>query len=813
MSVSGKKTRQMASTVRTILVAIAIVVSAMPVYSAHAAPESARPEVLTAAQSVLAVVGSQGADLLDAPNGKVVESLTTGTIVTAQGRSGDNQWVVGTTGSGKVGWIAAEDLVIFGIESLPVMMESAPAPGGAPAASSAADAPTPTALPPTPTPVPPTPVPPTPTPVPPTPTPVPPTPTPVPPTPTPVPPTPTPEAPAATQASPTATPRTTRVIQSAPVSEVIAVVGADGADLLSTPGGSKQRTLPVGSAMTANGRSGDGAWLRVRLSNAINGWVGTEQVVVFNVDALPVVDGFQKTAAAPAAPVDVTATEVISETISETGATEEMAASETITQTAPVTVPEALTAAVVEAPLVDSASAQVAARPAPPNDGRPTAVVQMTDSRLNIRSGPGVEYGIVGKAQPREAFTLLGRNEAGDWLQIELPENEGGLGWVAARFVTTSTPVQELPVSSDVSKAAPVAAMPAPAPASSAAPTPASATEPVQTDAAPAPAVAPPSVVKTGPTGLSGKIVFQDGNNNIFLYNLASGELRQLTTGYDPAFSPDGSKVAFNRGGGADNGIYVINIDGSGERKIWGEGEILRAPKWSPDGKWIVFSRLAGSYKCFDLEFIGCKSLKQLIREFPFLIFPEARRAFLKDAERKEFPNWGLSRVASDGSGSFRDIVALDSAIAPDWNEAGIVYQSAAGIEVTQDKPVAETRAVFQEDWDWDPDWQPNGGRILFQSKEGSHWEIWSVTPEGTGIFALTRPETTLVDQLPSNTAPAWSPDGKSVVYVSNRQADEEAGAWRLWTMDAGGGNKRPLPIDVPIEYTFGTEQMADWGR
>jgi uncharacterized protein YraI len=600
------------------------------------------------------------------------------------------------------------------------------------------------------------------------------------------------------------------------VSEVIAVVGADGADLFFAPDGSKQRTLPVGTAMTVDGRSRDGAWLRVRMANAASGWVDAESVVVFNVDGLPVIDGLQQVAAAPA---EMTPSEPISETV----AAEEMPVSETVTQSVSMTVTQ--TTSVTATEPVSEGSARRSLRQSlhrwphahtPQNDGRPTAVVQMTDSRLNIRSGPGVDYSIVGKARSRVKHSLCWHaTRPAIGCRSNCQRTRGGFGWVAARFVTTSAPVQELPVSSDISAAPARAAVVTPPVVAVAAPAPASAAAP-QIDAAsaaPASAVAQPSVVKTGPTGLSGKIVFQDGNNNIYLYNLVAGELRRLTTGYDPAFSPDGSKVAFNRGGGADNGIYVINVDGSGERKIWGEGEILRAPKWSPDGKWIVFSRLAGSYKCYDVEFIGCKSLKQLIQDFPFLIFPEARRAFLKDVERKEFPNWGLSRVASDGSGSFRDIVALDSAIAPDWNEAGIVYQSAAGIEVTQDKPVAETRAVFQEDWDWDPDWQPNGGRILFQSKEGSHWEIWSVTPEGTGIFALTRPETTLVDQLPSNTAPAWSPDGKSVVYVSNRQADEEAGAWRLWTMDAGGGNKRPLPIDVPIEYTFATEQMADWGR
>jgi Tol biopolymer transport system component len=316
----------------------------------------------------------------------------------------------------------------------------------------------------------------------------------------------------------------------------------------------------------------------------------------------------------------------------------------------------------------------------------------------------------------------------------------------------------------------------------------------------------------SGPTGYTGNLVFQDGIDTIYRFNLATGDLRRLTSGYDPAISPDGRTVAFTRGGGADNGIYTIGIDGSNERKIWGEGELLRGPKWSPDGERIVFSRLTGSYKCFDIKFIGCKSLRQLIAEFPFLIFPEARRAFLKDVDRLEFPNWGISRVAAEG-GDFRDIAALDSAVSPDWNEAGIVYQSTAGIEVTEDTPTGDTRAIFQEDWDHDPDWQPNGGFMLFQSKEGSHWEIWRITPEGTGIVALTRPQTTLVDQLPSNVAPAWSYDGAQIVYLSSRDDNEDTGPWRLWVMNPDGSNKRRLPIDVPIDYSFASEQVVDWGR
>ncbi|MGL4648688.1 MAG: hypothetical protein ACRC1H_04720, partial [Caldilineaceae bacterium] len=440
------------------------------------------------------------------------------------------------------------------------------------------------------------------------------------------------------------------------------------------------------------------------------------------------------------------------------------------------------------------------------DDGRPTARVTMNGARLNIRSGPGTTFPLVSKALPDDLFVLTGRTDASDWLRVELTAAEGSQGWVSAAFVESSVALSELPVveTGAVPTALPGAESIAAAPAA-----------PI--DAATSEASAPAAVAPVGPagtvagTGLTGNIVFQDGNNGIFRANLDTGDVTFLTNGYDPAISPDGRVVAFTRGGGADNGIYTIGLDGSNERKIWGEGELLRAPKWSPDGARIVFSRLTGSYKCYDLKFIGCKSLRQLIAEFPFLIIPEARRRFLRDAERVEIPNWGISRIAS-GGGEFRDIAALDSAVAPDWNAAGIVYQSTAGIEVTEDTPTGATRAIFQEDWDHDPDWQPNGGYMLFQSKEGSHWEIWRITPEGTGITALTRPVTTLVEQLPSNVAPAWSYDGQQIVYLSSRRDDEDTGPWRLWVMNADGSGKRPLGVNVPIDYSFASEQVADWG-
>ena len=151
-----------------------------------------------------------------------------------------------------------------------------------------------------------------------------------------------------------------------------------------------------------------------------------------------------------------------------------------------------------------------------------------------------------------------------------------------------------------------------------------------------------------------------------------------------------------------------------------------------------------------------------------------------------------------------------------DWNEAGIVYQSAPGLQITDDGPDVENQLLafdYLKPFYRDPDWQPNGGKIVFQSKEGSHWEIWTVDPDGTGMTALTRPVTTLVDELPSNVAPMWSPDGTQIAFLSNRGDDHEAGPWQLWIMNADGSDQRPLALNLTFEYSHGGEQMVSWAR
>ena len=72
---------------------------------------------------------------------------------------------------------------------------------------------------------------------------------------------------------------------------------------------------------------------------------------------------------------------------------------------------------------------------------------------------------------------------------------------------------------------------------------------------------------------------------------------------------------------------------------------------------------------------------------------------------------------------------------------------------------------------DWDPEWSPDGQRILFTSiRDDLALQVYVMNADGTGQMRLTQPPEQAY-------GPAWSPDGQRIVFV--RDGD-------LWLMFAG---------------------------
>ena len=195
----------------------------------------------------------------------------------------------------------------------------------------------------------------------------------------------------------------------------------------------------------------------------------------------------------------------------------------------------------------------------------------------------------------------------------------------------------------------------------------------------------------------------------IYVLDVAGGSATALTAAdrktqsLDPAWSPDGSRIAYTRwrlrGDDAENAIVVAEADGSGERVLRRQQldeplGFIGQPAWSPDGARILYTRT------------------RLDRRHTFR------------------PSLNVIDVATGDS----------RLIAADAGEGA---------------------------------WSPDGRRIAFASvrDRNGKWcyeqctlsgEIYAMDSDGTDLVRLTR-------NRGDDGAPSWSPDGSRIVFASNR--------------------------------------------
>ena len=183
---------------------------------------------------------------------------------------------------------------------------------------------------------------------------------------------------------------------------------AGGGILYTAPNGAARANLQVGATLTITGRSADRAWYAAYLADGTAGWVPAAQVRVFgDASELETVDE----SLGPA---------VVATLIAEASQPQ-----------SPIVLPAATPTPAVS-PEVSPA--------VPP--AVPLAVITVIVEGANLRAGPGTDYPVVGGLYQNARAPLLGRNQSGDWLQLQLPD---GPAWIYAPLVRTTTPIPDLP--------------------------------------------------------------------------------------------------------------------------------------------------------------------------------------------------------------------------------------------------------------------------------------------------------------------------------------------------------------------------------
>jgi TolB protein len=276
-----------------------------------------------------------------------------------------------------------------------------------------------------------------------------------------------------------------------------------------------------------------------------------------------------------------------------------------------------------------------------------------------------------------------------------------------------------------------------------------------------------------GPTG-SAPVNVYVGSDPPFATTLSAGMLATPTPTPSPTPPPgNGPRIVY--ASGLPSQISVINVDGSGKTQLTNSAGNSTYPAWSPDGSKIAFSAPYQENRYIGIAVMNAdgNDLHVLGSENTFLdYFP----AWSPDGTQIVFASAGgdhIDVMNADGSGRHRLVTKAQGEAYGhlSWSPDGtrIAFESTrprdAGSENRVEIWVMNAdgsnfvRLTNNDLPDRHPDWSPNGQTIVFQ-RGGFSPGIYTIKPDGSGEARL------LLDPF-GVTAPNWSQDGQQLAYSS----------------------------------------------
>jgi Tol biopolymer transport system component len=236
-------------------------------------------------------------------------------------------------------------------------------------------------------------------------------------------------------------------------------------------------------------------------------------------------------------------------------------------------------------------------------------------------------------------------------------------------------------------------------------------------------------------------------------------ELRSIRIASDlfpnefPSLSPDGRQVVYSRRGAPDGGLVIKSVDAPGDagRRLTRHGDDL-VPRWSPDGRWILFSRMAGD--TLDVMLVAAEGGE------PELVQRRQRHVLGMQVEWASWMPDGRGVLFADREGAGQPLAMY--------------------ILTLQTRRVRQITFPRSGYGDVAAAASPDGRHVVFVRYQGGGESDLHLVPAAGGA------ETRLTRDRCLHFGLAWDSAGEHIVYSSNRAAASERSLWRI-PMTSGG--------------------------
>ena len=259
---------------------------------------------------------------------------------------------------------------------------------------------------------------------------------------------------------------------------------------------------------------------------------------------------------------------------------------------------------------------------------------------------------------------------------------------------------------------------------------------------------------------------------DIWMLDLATRKAAlAISDAANPSWSPAGTRVAFDARWSGPTRIWVADARGGNAEQVTTDGTDSRhhlRPRWSPDGRCIVFQNLEGTK--FDIRAVDLwtKNLAWVTDDYTMDVHP----VWSADGDAIYF-----SSYRSGGINVWR--IPVETNGTPIGAPIGAMEQVTAG-------PGHDVELDIS-----------HGGRLVFAILK-QNADIWRLPVDPATGAATGAPEPVIATTR-ENSRGAWSPDGAAIAFSSDR-----SGAMNFWLLDAAGRAR-------PITRGAGSDYQPNW--